>query len=171
MQASSSITGGAQLNIGAGDQVTIDSAATMAFGGTITGTTSATITDNGEIDVAGSSAITGGAQLSGGQIVVATGASLALNNVRVSNSTVTIDNTSANVGGLITVGSGDTLTLAGTNIITGGVFAVGNSDPQAGAGGSVFFLKVELMVDAITTPSVTLTCKRRFDHLGCGSCC
>ena len=155
----SGISGGAQLNIGAGGRLTIDPAATLGLAGTINGTTGATITDSGVIDVGGSSAIIGGAQLSGGQVIVAAGASLALNNVTVSNSTVTIDNTSANVSGLVTVSSGDALTLAGTDIITGGLFAVGSSDPQAGAAsGSVYFSSIG--IDDLTAganPSVTLT--------------
>ena len=115
----SAISSNAHLTIGAGDQVTIDPAATLALSGaTITGTTGATIDDGtsgsgGTIDVLSSSTITGDS-LNDGSVVIATGQTLSLDDATTTSVSLTNN-------GTLNVDAGDTWTLAGGSVSGGNI--------------------------------------------------
>ena len=117
------LSSSAHLNIGAGNQLTIDPTATLVINGaTITGGTinDGTSGSGGTIDVLGSSAITG-ASLNNGGVAIASGETLTLNDTTVTGSTIT-DLSTTTTTGIVNVDSGKTLTLAGSDTITGGLF-------------------------------------------------
>jgi len=79
-----------------------------------------TITDNGTIDVAGDSTINGGALLQNGSLTVESGATLTLDDVTVSGTTITgTDATDTHIASIVRTDHGQSVTLNGATI-TGG---------------------------------------------------
>ena len=156
---------GVALNIGSGDQLTIDSAATLfVAGGTITGTTGAAINDGtsssgGSIDVLSSSTISG-VSLNNGSVTINAGQTLTLDGTTVTGSTITeLNNTSGATPttGLVNIDSGKTLTLAGADTINGGVFGFFLLGPAPAANNSAFYSLVSIASLSSSNSSVTLT--------------
>ena len=139
------------LNIGAGDQLTIDADGTLSLSGTIiTGGIINNLSSAPGIQLLGSSTINGGVQLNGGVVAVASAQTLSFGNATATGVTF-------NDPGTIQVASAKTLTLAGTDAITGSVFSIFVGTPQAASSNSVlfpFFFISDLNPD---DPVVTLT--------------
>ena len=123
----SAFTANAHLNIGAGDQVTIDPTATLGLSGaTVTGSTGATINNGGTVDVTGSSTING-VSLDNGGVTLANNVTLTLDGDTVTGTTFT-DTAS---GAVLAVNAHDTLTLSGVTINGGTVNDGGTVDITA----------------------------------------
>ena len=118
----------ASLNIGTGDALTIDPTATLFIGSTITGGTinDGTGGSGATIDVNSSSAIDG-ASLNYGDVTVASGVTLTLDNDTVTGTTFT-DPAS---GAIISIDPTDTLTISGVTI-NGGTINDGTALSGAG---------------------------------------
>ncbi len=156
------ITSGANLNIGAGDQLTIDPTATLMINGaTVTGGTGATINNGtsgsgGIIGVQTSSTLSG-VTIDDGAVSIAAGVALTLDGTTLAGATITSLSTTSTTG-TVNVDAGKTLTLAGTDTLTGGVLAFSLGPVQAAAGNSVLFSLVEANdLTPGANPSVTLT--------------
>ncbi len=123
------------LNIGAGNQLTIDPTARLTISGTtISGGIITNLSSAPGIDVLGSSTINGGAQVNGGSVTIEAGQTLTFGNAAVIGSNATVTGTTFDDPGTIRVASGRTLTLAGTDAITGSILAVSGFRAQVQSG-------------------------------------